>query len=408
MNAFEKIINTFSYGGLFLTACALVVLVLVLFRFIKSKKALRFKEEILPEEITAHRKKRTRFIVFLVVFVLLADFTLSSFIVKGFTSDFSYMFYPIHSAIFSNGVLTVSEQTEYETEAPKGYSTKNYSGKVGGEKEETFSFTAKTNGSYLFRVKELSDGLVLKFYLRDSDGNNIDYASGVRSYTVASMDNVQKGVRYTLTVVADEGEGRFTLESIAPKNFDIKHYTAIKDSVDYDYQSNGYYYTAPTDGVYAFYLTDVRYDCNIGIGVPKALQVVYSDKDYVAVALEKGETYCINVNQMKGYCSYTLNVRRQKTAYDISGYTEVNDTMEFIGQHNMYSFSGRTELYVKFELNGINAMVFLMDEEENIVAMDESLRGFAKFTAIRLDPDKTYTFVVACVENNGKYKFTIE
>ena len=73
MNAFEKIINTFSYGVLFLTACALVVLVLVFFRFIRSKRTLYFDPDILPEENTEHRKKRKAFIIWLGVFALIAN-----------------------------------------------------------------------------------------------------------------------------------------------------------------------------------------------------------------------------------------------------------------------------------------------------------------------------------------------
>lgn len=408
MNAFEKILNTFSYGGLFLTACALVVLILVLFRFIRSKRTLYFDPDILPEENTEHRKKRKAFIIWLVVFALIANLTLSAFIVKEASSSFSYLFFPVHSATFSKNTLTVSELTEYKTEAPNEYRIEEYSGNVSGGKEESFSFTADTSGSFLFSVKKLSDGLVLKICLRDSGGNEIDCESGVRSYTIASMDNVQKGRRYTIIVTAEEGEGAFTIESIAPKNFDIKHFTAIKDRVDYKYQSNVYYFTAYCDGYYAFYLTDVLYSCDVGITVPEAEETLYSTDESVTVALKKGETYAVIVNQIKSFGSYTLNVCRQKSDYDISDVTTVNDVIEFPHQLNIYTITGRSEFLVKFKINDLKASVSLLDEGGNVVASQEDIGGDSRFSAIDLDPNKTYTLVVVGVHNNGKYEFTLE
>ena len=407
MNAFEKILNTFSYGGLIITAAATVLCAVFLLRFIKSKKAFAYINELTPEDIAEHRKKRKNFVVFLVAFLLTAGFTVSAFVFKEISSGFSYFFYPIHSTVVSNGTLTVSALEEYEIEAPNEYTVMEYSGAVG-ENDQSFKFTAKANGSYLFSVKRISDGLVLKIRLQDSEGNEIGCQDSIRSYSTVRFDNIKSGERYTLTVTADEGEGNFTLEGFAPKNFDIKHYTAIKDCVDYSYQSNVYYYLAPWDGVYAFYLTDVIYTCDLGVEVPDAYEYIVDTADCVVVKLKKGETYPVYVNQIKGQCSYTLNVCRQKTAADISNIACVNDTVEFIGQQNMYAISGKTEINIELELNEIKATVFLLDEENNVISSVNGLSGTAKFAAPRLDPDVTYTLVVACEGETGNYSFFVK
>ena len=116
MNSVEKIINTFSYGGLFLTAAALVVSVICFILFLRSRTDLSTKEEILADEMDDHRKKRKAFIAFLVVGALSAGLTASAFLVKSATSSFSYVFFPMYSTTRSGDTLSVSTLTEYETE----------------------------------------------------------------------------------------------------------------------------------------------------------------------------------------------------------------------------------------------------------------------------------------------------
>ncbi len=408
MNSVEKIINTFSYGGLILTAAALVVSIICFTLFLRSRTDLSTKEEILADEMDEHRKKRKSFIAFLIIFGVAGVLTAGAFLVKSATSSFSYLFFPIYSTTVSRGVLTVSPLIEYETQITATPNVITQSATLTEGQTVEFSFTAKANGNYLLSFTDMSEELKLDVTVRDKNGEEIYAEADMRDYDVSVVERTEKGNRYTVTITASKGSGRFELEIIEPKNFDIKHYTAVKDSLKYTNQSNTYYYTAPWDGVYSFYLTDVDYRCNISIKVPDSAEIIYEDGKTATVKLLGGKTYIINVNQEKGYCGYTLNVMRQKYNIDISNINEVNDTFEFYGQRNGYSLSGRTEIELNFETGEIGASVFLTDEEGNLIYDAVAVSGSQRVAFPNLDKRKTYVIVVASKDNEGEYKFYVE
>ena len=408
MNSVEKIINTFSYGGLFLTAAALVVSVICFILFLRSRTDLSTKEEILADEMDDHRKKRKAFIAFLVITALSAGLTASAFLVKSAASSFSYVFFPMYSTTRSGDTLSVSTLTEYETEvtAAPNVITEKATLSVGETWE--YTFTAKAKGDYLLSIIDMADGLKLDVTIRDKKGVEIYAESDVRDYGVAVVEDMEKGQRYTVAVTATKGSGRFEIEIIEPKSFDIKHYTAIKDSIEHTDQCNLYYYTAPWDGVYSFFLTDVDYRCDISVSVPDATELLYEDEETATVRLTGGTTYAVRVEQQKGYCQYTLNVMRQKDTVDIGKIKTVNDSFEFCCQHNRYSFSGRTEIELNFQAGDTRATVMLMDEKGNIVYEGITVGGDQRVAFPDLEKNNTYLIVVASQSGEGEYSFSIE
>lgn len=408
MNVLNQILDGASFGFLVFALSAAAASVYFTVMFFKSRTALRKKEDVSDTERKEHRIKRRRMIILLVVFGLMLDFTLSAFILRGAAGEYGYLANPISTVSKKDGTLKISPLKSYKTNADGSTEPAVKSGSLKNGKAKTFSFTAEGTGTYLFRFTKMSDGMEIKLNLRDSGGNNVDYAGGVRSKSEVPMDNVEKGVRYTVTLTAVKGEGEYEIEMIPPKNFDIKHYTAIKDSVEYSFQSNAYFFTPLTDGVYCFSLTGVKESCKIGIGVPDAEETVYIDNCSVTVSLYAGKTYRINVNQMKGFSGYTLNVQRQKKTQDISDFSVVTDSFEFIGQQNVYKLSGKSKLTLSFEMNGTYTAVFLLNEQENIVYSMESLRGYKTVNISKLHPDEEYLLVLVSLENNGTYKFYVE
>ncbi|MBO5981299.1 MAG: hypothetical protein J6Q24_02510, partial [Clostridia bacterium] len=374
MNILYQILDGVSFAFLIFCVAAGAFAVFFTVSFIKSRKSLTGKTEISDSQRANHRQKRRFMIALLIIFAVMFDLTLSAFITRGMFKNHGYKLEPVNSASVSDEVLKISPLNEYKVNADKGADVKIREGKLKKGGTKSFSFTAKASGTYLFRVTEMTEGMEIKINLRDSKGNNIDYASGVKKYVIAAMDNIEKGTRYTVTFTAIKGEGEYRIEQITPKNFDIKNYTAVKDSIEYSFQSNVYFFTPVKDGVYCFYLTDVSAGCNLAINVPEAKGQVYIQENIKTVALEGGKTYRINVNQMDGYSDYTLNVMREKNIYDISDVSEVRDCFEFIGQHNSYTFSGKSTISLKFELNGTYTDVLRWAENENIIYPISNIR----------------------------------
>ena len=234
----------------------------------------------------------------------------------------------------------------------------------------------------------------------------MDYASGVKKYTVARMDGLEKGTRYRVTVTCIKGEGEFVMEQIPPKNFDIGYYSVIKDSIQYNYQSNVYFFTPKTDGVYCFNITGFGND--IGIEIPDADETVYRGDGLAVVGLLAGKEYRINVNQMSGHGSYTLNVIRQKTEANISRANEVSDSFEFLGQHNYYSFTGKTEITLDIETQGTVMYLLVLDGKASTVRRITSMRGYKTVTLDGLSADETYHVVLVALENTGEYMFYVK
>ena len=407
MDILNQILDGISFGFLVFAVSAAAASVYFTVAFFKNRKALKGKNGIADTERRNHCAKRRRMIIFLIVFALMADLTLSAFILRGAADEFGYLLNPIHTVSKKNGVVNVS-LNQYKVSVGGSESPQIKRGSIENGKTSTFSFTAESTGSYLFRFTKMSDGMEIKINLRDRGGNNVDYAGNVKNKSEVPMDNVKKGVRYTVTLTAMKGGGEYEIEMIPPKNFEIKHYTHIKDSVEYNYQSNVYYFTPLDDGVYCFSLTGIKDGCKIGINVKEADTLLFADNGLAIVVLSAGKEYRINVNQLKGQSSYTLNVMRQKPVVDISSATEVNDSFEFWAQHNYYSFTGKTEITLNIETNGIQMSLFVNDEDENVIYNKRNFRGYKTVTVDGLSADKTYYVLIFTTENTGKYKFSVE
>lgn len=404
MDIFMQILDGISFGFLVLAIAAAGFSVYFTVSFIKSRNSLKAKAELTDEDKSTHRQKRKGMVALLVLFAVMTDLTLSAFAVRYSAVAFAPLFMPVNSTSLSDGVMTVSPTIRYTAKADE-LDVKVREGKLKKGGETSFTFKAEATGDYLFRITEMSDGMEIKIKLTKTNGDSVDYASGVKKYTVARMDGLEKGTRYRVTVTCIKGEGEFIMEQIPPKNFDIGYYSEIKDSIDYNYQSNVYFFTPKTDGVYCFNITGFGND--IGIEIPDSEETVYRGDGLAVVGLIAGKEYRIMVNQMSGHGSYTLNVMRQKTEVNISRADEVRDSFEFLGQHNYYSFRGKTEITLDIETQGTVMYLLVLDGKASTVHEIKSIRGYKTVTLDGLSADETYHVVLVALENTGEYRFYV-
>ena len=70
--------------------------------------------------------------------------------------------------------------------------------------------------------------------------------------------------------------------------------------------------------------------------------------------LKKNRKYKIHVSYFDGFTPYTLSIGKQKEKKDISDYSSVKDSIEFIEQDNRYVFTAHNDGTYRFEFAGIH------------------------------------------------------
>ena len=71
------------------------------------------------------------------------------------------------------------------------------------------------------------------------------------------------------------------------------------------------------------------------------------------IGMQAGETFQVQVQQYTGLDSYTLSIGNQKETLDITGYTVVEDSIEFRDQRNVYLFTPPITGRYRFEISDL-------------------------------------------------------
>lgn len=214
--------------------------------------------------------------------------------------------------------------------------------------EETPSFeyeyTAPRDGSYYISVTNVSANSYIDRGVYDNLGNLVEKLWGEGDSDVTA--ELEEGQDYTVKIQRyQDYNSNFKVSVTAQKETtDISEISEVKDQITFDQQKNVYTFTPKVNGNYRFEITDKTanaefklmawdaYDSNI-------MDVTASGyEDGKTIELEADTTYTIQVRQYEGVGQYTLHICQQKEKIDVSGYTAINDKIEFDQQSTGYKF----------------------------------------------------------------------
>lgn len=243
-------------------------------------------------------------------------------------------------------------------------------------------FTIPRDGRYLVAVEDMNNDMVLEAEVRDSSGNMVDSDSYFINNDSFTLKGLEEGDTYTLVLDQDVGLGSFTVIVGNQKpHVTATSYTHINDSVEYLDQRNVYSFTVPRSGRYRFELNDMEsrvvtellvFDAN-GNTIDSDTYAVDGD-GLTLKGLNAGEKYQIQVRQNEGYSDYTLFIGYQKEIVDVSGYTDLFDSVQYQDQRNVYLYTIPISGRYRVQLDGMtsNAVMelYVFDSNGDTVASD--------------------------------------
>ena len=279
-----------------------------------------------------------------------------------------------------------------------------YTGNLMEDEEDSYEFTALRDGVYGFTLSEVKASSDTGIIVYDTLDNEI-----IWDYSGAAAAELEKGETYKIIIRCKKGETEYQLDIGVPKEpLDVSNISEIDDQISYYGQKNDYMFTAPVSGIYRFDLTDMKANNTFALRMYDLLdnEIIWDYSGGASAQLEAGDTYNLNVIQNDGYGSYKLRIGFAKEKNDISSYHEVQDSIEFLDQRNIYSFTADSSKRYTFELSEFRAYttftLLVYDRLDNEIIWDRSGSGSAD-----LKEGEVYTIIVEQYENISPYKLII-
>lgn len=305
-------------------------------------------------------------------------------------------------------------EAEPEVEIGKGTITKE-------NNVYTYQYTAPRSGSYYVKMTDVNVNCYLTTYVRDSLGNvagklwNMGGDSG--------MVKLEEGETYTISVERYQGyDTPFRISIIAQKeSLDVSEISEVKDQISFSGQRNVYFFTPKIDGRYGFVIdnmtanTDVYFYVWDSYGTKIVDDWTYYGTKGEALNLEADTTYEIQVKQYRGIGKYTLHMYQQKEMRDVTGYTEIHDSVEMAGQKTRYKFVAPATGIYKFGLTdirsnfGVDCIVWDYETGEYIArngGYDYDLK-VALQEGVELEKGHEYCITINESDGLGNYTVTI-
>lgn len=183
-------------------------------------------------------------------------------------------------------------------------------------------------------------------------------------------------------------------------------------------QEDWYSFTAPYEGRYRIDVSGTQSGTDVRLYLYDELGDVVTSDTYctngegiTGKGLEAGKTYSIKVKQNSGYPSYSLAIGMQKAPIDLTGYTAISDSIEFIDQRNVYYFSvpltGRYRFDMSEIYSGTDVELYIFDSLGNTVASDTYCTNGDGITVRDLQAGAIYEIQVRQDNGFSGYKLSI-
>jgi hypothetical protein len=282
-----------------------------------------------------------------------------------------------------------------------------------------YTYTAPSSGQYRFEITGQSGGQV-NIAVLDSTGNRLDRTQwGVNNGDGLTISSISTGATYTIHVLQYSNKSPYILSIGTQKEtVNITGFNEVSDSIQFNGQINSYTYTAPSSGQYRFEITgqsggqvNIAVVDSTGNRLDRTQWGVNNGDGLTISNIVAGTTYTIQVSQYSNRPPYTLNIGTQKETVNITGFTEVSDSIQFNGQINSYTYTAPSSGQYRFEVTGqsggqVNIAVF--DSTGN--RLDRTQWGVNNgdgLTISNIVAGTTYTIQVMQYSNRPPYKLSI-
>lgn len=208
-----------------------------------------------------------------------------------------------------------------------------------------------------------------------STGTNPEEIRTIENVETIAVNRSLNIERIEQSVYAVEGLASNSANGVAA---DIVRYSG---NISAEEQEDWYNFTAPFEGYYRIDMTGMQNGTDVRLYLYDDLGNVIASDTYctneegiTGGSLEAGKNYSIKVKQDNGYTTYSLTVGMQKAPIDLTGYTEITDTIEYIDQRNMYFFSVPITGRYRFDMSeihsGTDVELYIFDSLGDTVASD--------------------------------------
>jgi hypothetical protein len=128
--------------------------------------------------------------------------------------------------------------------------------------------------------------------------------------------------------------------------------------------------------------------------------------------IKGGETYTIQIGQNSGLSLYRLSIGYQKPTEDITGYTEINDSIEFKDQRNNYKWTAPATVgRYRFEISNLASANIYMAVINSFGMVVKSGYGISNGNGLTIDDEirsgETYTIQIGQNSGLSLYRLSI-
>ena len=241
-----------------------------------------------------------------------------------------------------------------------------------------YYFTTPRDGVYTFSIEDIMASASVRLEVYDDKDECIISTSNNLAY-----EELLGNTKYKIIVTNREGESNFNLLiGIQKKTVDISNSSTIYDQVSFENQINKYIFSPSLNGLYRFDITqaNVNVQFRLLITDEKENNLESTHNNGVDVMLESGKTYEIQIIQSNGIGDYCLKIGFQKPTTDVTGYTIIKDSTQYINQENIYTLapdvSGRYRLDITENNANNQYRISVWDSLDNSILETSNLGGY--------------------------------
>lgn len=208
-----------------------------------------------------------------------------------------------------------------------------------------------------------------------------------------------------------------TGSAAAPYNAEAAKVDSIDGSFEAEKEVDTYTLTVSVNGYYRLWFTEIYSGNKLDVYVLNSLgeTVKYDtwmqNNNGITAELKGGETYTIQVKQRSGIFTYRMNVGYQKASADVSAYDVINDSISYVDQANVYTFTPAAAGTYRFELAGMMAEMqvdlYIYDRLGYEAGRYTYCNNGEGITKSDFAVGETYTIVVYERSNLGNYTLNI-
>ena len=280
-----------------------------------------------------------------------------------------------------------------------------------------YTFTAARDGRYLLSFADVQSDVSFYLYVYNTLGETVGRQSNMGNNDGLSVD-LKGGAQYTIEVQQYLEIGDYQLNIGKQKEtVDITQYTDISDSIEFKNQRNYYTFVPQRDGAYRLELNNVISSTSMYLYVYNKLGEVVerqsnvgNNDGFVVEDFKAGEIYTIMVEQYVGVGSYTLKIGKQKETVSVRAGSVVNDSVEYKGQQNRYSFvasAGQHKLSVSGLPGGTTVSIYVYNRLGERVSYKSSVSNGGTLDVRDLTVGDTYEIQVHNYIGTGSYVLKI-